>query len=395
MVVVVAPDYPALFRQQSLWAAHHVLGEIRAHPVARPETTTQAFHLLGYLFPQREAWPETRALLLALAPPLEQAGLRHEWLPFLARGIQRSQEEADLSTEAWLRFHLGVLHHHRAEYEAAWQHFVASLTAFEQLPEALGRARSLTRLADTARHQHRPAEATRLAEEALALPALADAEAGYALYVLGGVALDERAWEQAEQLFRRALERWQGTTEPRMQAWGLANLGASLRALERYDEATACYQRALHLFDSVHDPVHRAVVQMNLGNVYLNQDRPEDALRAYYQAVDTFQQSEARERLGMLYNNMGLAYYQQQKWREARGAFEESVRLWTHLENPRALANVLDGLGLVLLAQGERAGAAATFRDALAQLEPLPESPALAALRSALEEHLREALSDG
>ena len=72
------------------------LARVQAVEHTLPELDRQqAWHLLSFALDLPEVWDETRALLLALAPKMEQAGFRMEWLVYLMEGHRRSQTYAD------------------------------------------------------------------------------------------------------------------------------------------------------------------------------------------------------------------------------------------------------------------------------------------------------------
>ncbi|MCP4289822.1 MAG: hypothetical protein GY792_36285, partial [Gammaproteobacteria bacterium] len=78
---MVAPqtDYPALFRAyvvRSMAQLRVELSEVGS--ILSADEQEQALHALSFALKLPEAWPETRALLLAIAPKMEQAGYRDE-----------------------------------------------------------------------------------------------------------------------------------------------------------------------------------------------------------------------------------------------------------------------------------------------------------------------------
>lgn len=51
-----------------------------------------------------------RALLLTLAPKMEQAGFRQDWLSYLARRLDQAHSLEDRRAEAELNLQVGYLH---------------------------------------------------------------------------------------------------------------------------------------------------------------------------------------------------------------------------------------------------------------------------------------------
>ena len=143
--VTTMTDYPAIFRGYVVRSTQHILSVIRqAGAILPPEDRDQALHTLSYALKLPEAWPDARALLLIMAPKMEQAGFRDEWIPYLQQGADQSQQIGDTEAGAELHLHLGILYQLRSKYKEARTHLEISAKAFEKLdqprPQARGRA---------------------------------------------------------------------------------------------------------------------------------------------------------------------------------------------------------------------------------------------------------------
>ncbi len=374
MEVVIAPslsgdDYLAVFKRHIVKRTQIILGRVQQVGVVLPiKTLKQALHILDYSLKLPEAWPDTRALLLTMAPKMEQAGYRDEWIPYLRQGIHQSQQLRDEETEAELSIQLGILFQLLGKYEIAQSHLEASVEGFVALGNSSGQARALNQLAFVAQRQRQFEEAVDFVQRALKLSAEDDPEQAFSCFVLGMVALDRRDWSEAIVTFHRASNIWEQKNDHRMVGRTLTLLGSALRRTKRYADAIKVYERAIDLLDKVNDPVHKAMAQMNLGNVYYNLSRPDEALELHLKAEKTFREVQDQLHLAHVTHNIGRAYRRLRQWEKAEDAYQASMRLWNQLNNVERLVNTMDGLGLVYFEQGHFSEAKATFEEALNQL---------------------------
>ena len=386
-----APDYAALFQDHIGRSIARCMAAATARdklPAVRDRE--QALLTLSYALKAEQAWPAARDLLLALAPNMERAGHRDDWMPYLEEGIAISRRLGDTQAEAELGWHLGVILERRSHYAAARDQFAASAARFAALGDRRGQARALNRMAFVACLQRESEEAKRLAAMTAELLPEDDSERGYCDFVWGTVALDTGDWQAAHDHLSRALACWRASDDRRMIAWGLSNLGIALRRLNNPDGARACFQEAIALFGEVEDPVHEATARMNLGNVYLTTGDPQAALEHYLAAEPVYQLVQGTLRLATVYLNIGMAYRRLQQWSNAQRTLQASIALFEQLHLPASVANVTDELALTYQDQGLLEQAIAEFEQALAWLPP---GPAYAGQRQSIETHLNEALA--
>lgn len=383
-----ATDYAALFHDHILRSIDRCMAMVASQdklPTAKERE--QCLLTLSYALKREPIWAAARDLLLALAPAMEQAGHRDDWIPYLEQGIQGSQRLEDERTEAELRWYLGIILERRSLYDAARAQFTASAARCAALGNPRGQAKALNRLAFVACLQRQSEEASRLAAISARLLDAEDSERGYCDFVWGHVALDMDDWQAAHDFFSQALARWQHGAERRMVAWGLTNLGIAKRRLDDNAGAVAAYERAITLFHEVEDPVYEAVARMNLGNVYLMSGDPQVALAHYLAAEPVFQWVQGTLRLATVYLNIGMAYRRLHCWKDAERTLRASIDLYAQLSLPAAVANVTDELGLAYQDQGLLDLAMAEFEQALRWL---PAGPIYETQRQSIEEHLQE-----
>lgn len=384
--------YVAHFQKNIMRGMRTLLHQLPPEPTGLPdETKALAFHLLSYALKSPTGWPEVRALLLALAPRLEQAGHRDDWLPYLEQGLQQSLAQRDDLATAELALHIGSLHYRRSRFAEADNWLTRSYDSFAQQKNYSGQGTALNRLALVAVRSGQPQRAEAQAQQALScLPSDAP-ECANSYAVLGEVARERRLWAAAESYDRRALAIWQRQGNQREIARGLRNLGPALREQAKLDEAIACYEQALALFATIHDPVNQAVTEMNLGILYSMQQQHGRALPCHQAAERIFRLVQDQVNLAKVYTNMGVALRALGDYPQAIQVQLAGIQIRRQLGQTRWLYNALDGLGLTYLANQDFAKAIETFQHALSQVSQMANDPGADRLHELLTTHLQQA----
>lgn len=382
------------FQQYIRRAAQYMANKLASNDATAPLSTgdrKQAIRILEYALHEPDTWAEGKTLLLTMAPVMERAGYRNEWMPYLQKGIRQGQHIPDEEAIAALNFHLGVLQELVGDYPQARSTLQTSAALYEKLGKTSERGRSLNRLARVAQRQRQHQEASTLATQALDLLPKNDAERGYSYQMLGAVALDKCEWVTAAELFEQAYQCWQADNNKLMMARTLSNLGIAQRRLKQYDKAIATYEQVIVVLTELHDPINQAVTQMNLGNTYLDLEQPEAALPLLEAAEIVFRQSQEYLRLGKVNNNIGLAHSQLQQWDSALEAFTRSLDYFERIGNNSSVVNVLDGIGMVYLEQGNYQMALKTFENALTRLGTIQDDANYAHLLMVVTSHKQQA----
>ena len=339
------------------------------------ELRSQALYTLRqYGFDLPAAWPLTRELLLLLAPKVEQAGLRDEWIPYLQRGIMLCHAPTEIIYQGWFHFHLAVLYEFRARYVQAEEQFAASADCFAHSSEQRQQAVALSRLGYIAAIQHHYQTALQLAQSALQQLPKNDPARAYAYSTLGITAYSQAQWSTAQDYFQIALDLWQAEKNQRQIARALRNLGPALRQQKRFSEASHCYEQAITIFDNLPDLREAAVTRMNLGNVYLETNASAAALPLYNWAEPVLHSYRDELHLIRLYFNRGLAHRNLQQWSAAEADLQAALRRWQQLERQTVkVATVLIELTQLYLLQKRLVEAEAIFTQAQEQLALLPK----------------------
>lgn len=355
------------------------------------DARARAQNVLSYTLKEATAWPAARDLLLTMAPKMEAAGYRQEWLAYLNDGLWQSEQQGDQAALAALQFQCGSLHRLLSNHEQAHALLSASIAYCAASGETVGQARALNQLAYLAWQQHRYEEAERFAQAALQIVDEPSLERAMSLSALGLVAYNRSRYTEAEKYHYEALLLRTDHNAHKEMAWSLQNLGLNAAEQGKYEVAVEYYTRALTLLDKVYDPAHRAIVQMNLGGTYYRQ-------KAYSQALDILNPVEQELRrlsdelnLAKLLTIKGLCYLAQQQWALAEDAFQASTALFHRLGDLSWYLNAYDGLGISYLEREQYEQALAIFEAIVAQLPQIEGTPAHKYLTATLAKQLDQA----
>ena len=297
--------FQQLLTQSALVARRYVEAEGLTTPLS-DAARERAQNVLGYTLKAAEAWAATRELLLAMAPKMELAGQRSEWLPYLVDGVAQSQRQGDQAAEAALQFQCGYLYRLMSNYAEAYSSLSASAAHYAVLGDVEGQARALNQLAYLAWQQHHYEEAERLAHHALGIVNDLSLEKAVSLSALGLVANDRSRYGEAENYHRKALLIRTHHAAQKEMAWSLQNLGFALSEQGNHTMAIEHYQKALVLLDTVYDPAHSAIIQMNLGRTYYHQGSHTQALSILIPAEQRLRQMSDAFNLAKLLTIKGL-----------------------------------------------------------------------------------------
>jgi tetratricopeptide (TPR) repeat protein len=381
----VTPPEPNHYRGRFLALAdrtlQHLLTEIQSSSDALPEAEIRerAMYALGLAISQPGLWTTVCQVLTAIAPRMEQAGHRDEWIELLEAALARSQAETDRAGEAILHYHLGTLYRLQARYADAGLAFTTSAERYSELGDTNGRAMVLSRHAYLAWTQRNFERARRLAEESL-FQLTEQSERGdlhaYSHLVLGALAFESGMWQVAHDHFHTAYLLWHQSGNRRLAATVLSNQAVALQQMQQYEAAMDIYRQTLDLLHDIDDATGWAIAQMNLGILHECQHSYDTALDCYRQAEGIFQHTGNTLLLARIYNNEGKVYSDLGQWQEAEVAYQLSIDRWQILGNIPEQINTLDNLINALIAQDHHNKASRRLDEALALLPLITQDPA-------------------
>lgn len=368
------------------------LARVRSAEHVVPEVDRQqAWHILSFALNVPEVWEVTRVLLLSLAPKMEQAGFREEWIPYLEQGLCCAQNLGDRQVMAQCELQIGLLQRLLSQFTLARCSLQTSLEHFVAIGNSNWQARVLNELAWLEHLQHRYVEATQLVNQALALLDQASPELAMSYRVLGMIAIDQGQWQEAETLHRRALQLFEQQEDQRKIAWSMQNLAYSLRGQGKFEDAITYYQQALALFDKMFDSHTWAMVQMNLGIAYFRYGEAALAEKHHEEAQSIFQKLNDQLNLARNFTNIGLVALALRDHKKAEISFSTSATLFNNLGDKGWSLNAIDGLAMTYLAAEQYELAVRVLESALTMLTDIANTPNYAYLSRSLNEHLQEA----
>jgi tetratricopeptide (TPR) repeat protein len=358
------PDYPAVFRRLVARSVELARDEV-LKPDWKPtdDANRRMLHTLGNALQLPAAWPAAFELLRLLAPRMEQAGLRADWLVYLERGIACSRVAADGATTAQLLLAKGILLQRMGQLAEAYRELQQAVHVFARHGDRRGHAVALNRLAYTACLRRLTHAAFASVEAARVLLAEDDVEIGYCHLVLYVLASDRRAAEEAETHALASLACFRRAGERRMTAMALLNLGKAYGLGDRHEAAIRTYQEAIELLAVLDDPSHLALAQMNLGCSYLFLHVPAAAVSPLLSAESTFRRLHDRQRLALAYSNLGLAYAELGDWEQAERHLCNAIERFAMLGDAVAQVDTMIDLACMYLHSGRPMEATATARS--------------------------------
>jgi len=365
----------ALFTHYMIAGVETVLARVQAAPYVVPEADRQqAWHLLSFALKVEAAWPATRALLLALAPKMELAGFREEWIPYLDKGRERAQQLGDLQVVAECELQIGMLYRLMSRLEEAYGWTTNSIEHFALHHDPQGQARALNELAWLDQLQRQYEAATDHVEQALALLTEQDPERAMSYRVQGMIAIGRNQLQAAELYHRKALAGFEAQKDYRKIAWGLQNVAYSLRQMNELEKAIPLYQQAEIILKEVNDIYHWAFVNLNLGATYYHVGQPENAFVPYSHAQRVFIQMQNKLYIAHTHNNLGLYYITQQAYEAAEDSFQVAIAIFKEINEPGWLVNSMDGLAMTFINAGEFDKALSILEQAQGMLSEIAET---------------------
>ncbi|MEX1366338.1 MAG: serine/threonine-protein kinase [Nannocystaceae bacterium] len=268
----------------------------------------------------------------------------------------------------------------RQAYRTAVVH---SMTA-----EAADVSTALMRVLGDSLERHRQARGWAEHAEPLSWAAGTDEARSGFLHDLGAVAHSQGEYEEARDLYERALairEASLGPDHPEVAA-ALNDLGSVAHSQGEYAEARALYERALVIFEQALGPDHPDVAASldNQGRVANSQGKYEEARELHERALAILEQALGPEHpeVALLLINLGNVANSLAEHERARDLYERALAILDAAlgaEHPK-VASLLDSLGRVAHLQGKHDDARGFHEQSLAILEAAlgPEHPQVA-----------------
>ncbi len=369
-------DYGRLFASYMAGALETSLARVRAErgqPSDRDRR--QAWHALSYALKVDLLWPLACELLLALAPKLEAAGFREEWLAYLQRGMEEARVHGDRRALAELQYHAGTIYRYLDRYDEADAVLLESRGIAATLSMPTLHALVLNQLAYVAQEREQYPVARQFALEALAIPAVSDSARATANGILGILATEAKAYEEAILLHLEALTIRRQLNERRTMAWSLQNIGRALNLQGRHEEAIQYLHEAVAILESLQDEYHLAIVRNNLGEAFRRVGDYEAAMTQILSARRAAHRLGATKPFAYTNLSLGLTYLALECFVEAVPAFASAVESFGQVSATGEELNAADGLALAYMANGEYELAERVLESLLSRLPDIADIP--------------------
>ena len=364
------PAYQAIFRRYIVTGLRQTLDDLGGEGFTLAESQRQQiWHLLSYGLTLDGSWPQVRELLLALAPKMEQAGFREEWLSYLARGLDQARTLGDRRAEAEINLQVGFLYLRLRHLDTAQAHLTAAQDLFTALDDLAGRCAAMNRLAATFRYAGDLAQARSLITYTLSALPEGTAEWAYSHFAAGLLYRELLDLNVARQHFEQSLVVSIRLGNRRQTGLCILNLGLVHFERKAYAQAADRAVAARVIFEEIGDLHNLASVLMNAGNAYSQMNQVDQALALFAQAEAIFHRLHDSVSLAMIHCNQGIAYRQLQRFDDAIQAFQAGIVLWDQVGNLKRRINLVSGLGKAQMDLAQFDAALATLTTGLAELE--------------------------
>ncbi len=197
------------------------------------------------------------------------------------------------------------------------------------------------------------------------LPLLSREELVPVMLKLGDVLQLVGRWQEAGELYRKALSLAQELDDQSAQAWCQTAIGELLRKQGLYSEATAWFVRARATFEALGDQTGLGQVLHFSGTLAAQQGDYELSNRLYGESLAIRRQLDDKTNIANLLSNLGLNAHEQGQFEIALSPYQESLEIRRQLGNKWAIAISLNNLGNLAFDQGDYAQARTQLEEAV------------------------------
>jgi len=347
---------------------------LRAEVLSRQGAYEDAIELIERVAEVADGAVEARARLRAGAAlsRLTRYDEAREQLRTAEARLETCAERTEtVRLEAELRRELGNLEQRRDAYEAANEHFEASLALARECDDALNVARALTYLGIVSMHQKTPETAIERLEESLAINReIGDryGEAG-ALTNLGLAASKRNDWEDAMQYYEQGLQLFEEVGDEKGAAVALNNLGDVALQRGHLDTATEYYEESLEITREIGDRQAEGNSRIALGLVALRRDVLETAEEHFETGLAIKREIGERKGEAMALTGLGAVTCRRGALATAEDHVEEGLEIAREIDNRDCEARSLAVLSEIAERRGDSEHAEDRF-DAAVEAAP-------------------------
>jgi signal transduction histidine kinase len=183
---------------------------------------------------------------------------------------------------------------------------------------------------------------------------------------------------EAIRLAEQAVSLAEASGDDAALARALNDVGAGHYFLSDYGRALGSWERSLTVAERTGEPARIADALNNLGILHYVWGDYERAVDAYGRALEIRRRNGDRKGIAAGYNNLGNVYYAAHRYEESLTYYGDALPIYEALDEPSMLANTLDNVGLSLQALGRFDEARRRLLEALAIQERIGDEPGIA-----------------
>jgi predicted ATPase/Tfp pilus assembly protein PilF len=203
-------------------------------------------------------------------------------------------------------------------------------------------------------------------------------DSGFALEVLGDVALNEGKLEEAEELYQESLTTARDTGDRRMEAASLVDLAQIAMKRGRYDESGELFSVSLAISREIQSPQLIAQCLNGLGNVAYFHGDSKGAGRLYEQALAAIEAVGDKSLIPIIVSNLGNTAAVLGDHARAKELYERSLEIRKETGSEDGIARSHYLLGHVCMSLGENEESEKHLRESLAILRRIGNKSAAA-----------------
>ena len=262
-------------------------------------------------------------------------------------GLVRRQQGADNMNYAGVLHNEGMFLHNLGRYQEAIEKLSAALAIKQRNSDPASTLRTSNLLTGTLAMLDRRADASNVAERALAIGTQAfgpdDARLADTLAALGGLARDQENYSEAERYFERALANLQKSpnASPFEVATAMDDLG-DLYGLEgRFDDGERMLKQGLRLLDQAYGPNASKApnydkILNDLGNLYKDAGRLPEAEAALRRALAMTRANSGEDHpnIAATMGNLATVLESQSRFNEAEDLYKRTLVIYEKIYGP-------------------------------------------------------------
>ena len=161
---------------------------------------------------------------------------------------------------------------------------------------------------------------------------------------LGNTSYAQGRLEEAISYYKKAVNLFKNTNDPRKEADALLGIGDSYISLNKPKEAQKYYNSSLNLYNTADDITGEGYALTGLGIVFERYKDYEEAREYYEKSIKKFQKSSDYKRAGMVSNLIANTFELQDAFEDAVMDYKRSLELFEKVKDREREARVKDAM---------------------------------------------------